>query len=160
MEPLTSRSTGSLPTQTDTCMDLQSHHPFHIKRGLITCLQHRIDSITSREEYQKSETDRLKRVLRKNGYPTQFVLKSSCRRPKNSEKQKPAATVVIPYTQGLSESIRRVCQEYNIRIVFGAGKSLKTILTKAKDRLPQEQQSNIVYKIPCSCGKVYIGETA
>ena len=148
------------PTHTDTYLDFWSHHPFHIKRGLITCLQHRIDSITSREEYQKLETNRLRRVLRKNGYPTQFVLKASCRRPKNSEKQKPAATVVIPYMQGLSESIRRVCQKYNIRIVFGAGKSLRTILTKAKDRLPQEQQSNVVYKIPCSCGKVYIREMA
>ena len=117
---------------------LLQHHLSHVKRGLIRCLRHRIDSITSREVDQKSETDWLRRVLRKNGYPTQFVLKSSCRRPKNSEKQKPVATVVIPCTQGLSESIRRVCQEYNIRIVFGAGKSLRTILTKAKDRLPQE----------------------
>ena len=148
------------PTQQTNTWIFRSHHPSHIKRGLIMCLQHRIDSIISREEYQKSETDGLRRVLRKNGYPTQFVLKSSCRRLKNSEKQKPAATVVIPYTQGLSESIRRVCQEYNIRIVFGAGKSLRTILTKAKDRLPKEQQSNVIYKIPCSCAKVYIEEMA
>ena len=121
MEPLTSRSIGSLPTQTDTWISghttLASHikrglvrcsqHTTlasHIKRGLVRCSQHRIDSITSREEDQKSETDRLRRVLRRNGYPTQFVQKASYRRPKDSEKQKPVTTVVIPYTQGLSES--------------------------------------------------------
>ena len=124
------------PTHTDRYLDFRSHHPSHVKRGLVRYLQHRIDSITSREEDQKSETDRLRRVLRRNGYPTRFVQKASYRRPKDdSEKQKPVTTVVIPYTQGLSESIRRVCQEYNIRIVFRAGKYLRTMLTKAKDRL-------------------------
>ena len=28
-----------------------------------------------------------------------------------------------------------------------------------KDALPPDMSSNVVYKIPCSCGKVYIGET-
>ena len=32
------------------------------------------------------------------------------------------------------------------------------MLTKVKDTLPMEKQSKIVYQIPCSCGKVYIGE--
>jgi len=28
-----------------------------------------------------------------------------------------------------------------------------------KDTLPPGKQSNVVYRIPCSCGQVYIGET-
>ena len=45
------------PTHTDRYLDFRSHHPSHVKRGLVRCLQHRIDSITSKEEDQKSETD-------------------------------------------------------------------------------------------------------
>ena len=33
------------------------------------------------------------------------------------------------------------------------------MLTKVKDAVPVEIQDNVVYWIPCSCGKAYIGET-
>ena len=33
------------------------------------------------------------------------------------------------------------------------------MLTKVKDTLPLGKQSNVIYRIPCSCGQVYIGET-
>ena len=32
-------------------------------------------------------------------------------------------------------------------------------LVKAKDKLCTDKQSSVVYKIPCSCGKFYLGET-
>ena len=32
-------------------------------------------------------------------------------------------------------------------------------LARVKDRLPTELSSGVVYQVPCSCGKVYIGET-
>ena len=32
-------------------------------------------------------------------------------------------------------------------------------LTRAEDRLPPLKNSNVVYRIPCACGKMYIGET-
>ena len=39
------------------------------------------------------------------------------------------------------------------------GWTLRSMLTKVKDTLPLGKQSNVVYRIPCSCGQVYIGET-
>ena len=33
------------------------------------------------------------------------------------------------------------------------------MLIKIKDALLIEKQANVVYWIPCSCGKAYIGET-
>ena len=38
-------------------------------------------------------------------------------------------------------------------------RTLRSMLTKVKDTLPPGKQSNVVYRIPCSCGQVYIGET-
>ena len=58
-----------------------------------------------------------------------------------------------------SEEIRRICREFNLRVVFRSGCTLRSILTRVKDVLPQGKQSHIVYKIPCSCGEVYIGKT-
>ncbi len=36
---------------------------------------------------------------------------------------------------------------------------LRSHLTKVKDTIPITTESSIVYSIPCSWGKVYIGET-
>ena len=33
------------------------------------------------------------------------------------------------------------------------------LLLMVKDHLPVEKQENVVYKVPCMCGKVYTGET-
>ena len=75
------------------------------------------------------------------------------------EEQEKGPLVVIPYVAGMSEDIRRVCRKFNIRVVFKSGQTLRSMLTKVKDTLPPGKQSNVVYRIPCSCGQVYIGET-
>ena len=75
------------------------------------------------------------------------------------EEQEKGPLVVIPYVAGMSEDIRRVCRKFNIRVVFKSGRTLRSMLTKVKDTLPLGKQSNVVYRIPCSCGQVYIGET-
>ena len=59
----------------------------------------------------------------------------------------------------ISERIRKVCRSYDIRVVFRSGPTFRSMLTKVKDTLPVEKQVNIIYEVPCSCGKVYIGET-
>ena len=102
----------SKPTHTDRYLDFQSHHPHHVKRGLVRCL-----------------------------YDTQ--------RP---------PLVLLPYVSGVSEDIRRVCRGFGIRVIFKTGRSLRSMLTKVKDTLPAEKQSRVVYQIPCTCGKTYIGE--
>jgi len=52
-----------------------------------------------------------------------------------------------------------VYREFNVRVVFKSGRTLRSMLSKVKDTLPVGKQSNVVYSIPCSCGQVYIGET-
>ena len=71
----------------------------------------------------------------------------------------PTATVAITYITGVSEEIRRTCRAHNIRVTFRSGRTMRSLLTRVKDPLPLDQQSMVVYQIPCSCGKVYIGKT-
>ncbi len=66
---------------------------------------------------------------------------------------------VLSYIAGLRESIQRVCRDFDIKTAFKSGKTLRSRLTKVKDTIPITTESSIVYSIPCSCGKVYIGET-
>lgn len=44
-------------------------------------------------------------------------------------------------------------------VVFRAGMTLRAQLTNVKDRLPHALCSNVVYQVPCSCGRQYIRET-
>ena len=46
-----------------------------------------------------------------------------------------------------------------MKVVFRSGQSLCSMLTKVKDLLIMEKQGKVVYRIPCSCGEAYIGET-
>ena len=59
----------------------------------------------------------------------------------------------------INARIRRVCRDFNIRTVFKSRPTFCSLLTKVKDPLPMEKQANFIYKVPCTCGKVYIGET-
>ena len=46
-----------------------------------------------------------------------------------------------------------------MKVIFKAGRSLRSVLTKVKDPLPMEKKTKVVYRIPCNCGQSYIGET-
>ena len=66
---------------------------------------------------------------------------------------------MLPYAEGVSEDVRRVCRTFGMKVVFRSGQSLRSTLTKVKDTLVMEKQAKVAYCIPCSCGEAYIGET-
>ena len=43
-----------------------------------------------------------------------------------------------------------------MKVVFRSGQSLHFMLTKMKDALAMEKLSNVVYWVPCSCGRAYV----
>ena len=95
----------------------------------------------------------LKKVFVNNDYPEAFLsatLNPVAPKPRedNSNGEE------IPYAKGLSEDIRRACRKFDIKVAFRSGVSLRSKLSKVKDKLPN---SNVVYRVPCSCGKFYIG---
>ena len=46
-----------------------------------------------------------------------------------------------------------------MKTVFRTRYTLQTSLVDLKDRLPEDRRFMVVYRVPCSCGKIYIGET-
>ena len=65
---------------------------------------------------------------------------------------------MFPYTEGVSEDVRLVYRKLAMKVVFRSGQFLCSMLTKVKDPLTMEKKAKVVYRIPCSCGKAYIGE--
>ena len=141
------------PTHTDRYLHFESHHPTHVKRGVVRCLHDRAREIISTQDNLQKEVDHLARVVKQNGYPANFIRDASTPpmqetadtsgRDEEQEREK-EPLVVIPYVAGMSEDIRRVCRKFNIRVVFKSGRTLRSMLTKVKDTLPLGKQSNVV----------------
>ena len=71
--------------------------------------------------------------------------------------------IVIPYTQGLCESIKKICGRYGIQTHFKGGKTIKNLLVSPKDKDPMLNQSGAIYRYQCNnlgCDDEYIGETS
>ena len=144
------------PTHTDWYLHFESHHPTHVKRGVVRCLHDRARGVVSTQDNLQKEVDHLARVLKQNSYPANFIRNASAPPIQEiadvsspEEEQEKGPLVVIPYVAGMSEDIRRVCRKFNIRVVFkSAGQTLRSMLTKVKDTLPPGKQSNVVYHIP------------
>ena len=71
--------------------------------------------------------------------------------------------IVIPYTQGLCESIKKICGRYGIQTHFKGGCTIKPPLVSPKDKDPMVSQSDAIYWYKCgdlTCDDEYIGETS
>ena len=69
--------------------------------------------------------------------------------------------IVIPYTQGLCESIKKICGRYDIQTHFKGGSTIKNLLVFPKDKDPMVNQSGAIYWYQCGdlgCDDEYIGE--
>ena len=70
--------------------------------------------------------------------------------------------IVIPYTQGLCESIKKICGRYGIQTHFKGSSTMKNLLVSPKDKDPMVSKSGAIYWFQCgdlTCDDEYIGET-
>ena len=97
-----------------------------------------------------------------NTYPDLFVKKTSvvnCS-ASSSEQQQPRTSIVVPYMRGLSETLKCILAEVNVHVIHQPPVTLCRELVHAKDPVPPEKASGVVYSIPCrECSETYIGQT-
>ena len=129
-----------------------------MKRGTVRCLYDRARCIA-----QQGQENHLMKAFVGNGYLCSFIHSVSAAKPSREhdgegEEDRPSIVHLL-YVAGVSEQISRVCKDLNIRAVFRSGPTLLSLLAKVKDPLHMEKQANVVYKVPCTCRKLYIGET-
>ena len=71
--------------------------------------------------------------------------------------------IVIPYTQGLCESIKKICGRYGIQTHFKGGNTIRNLLASPKDKDPMVSKSGAIYWFKCgdlTCDDEYIEETS
>ena len=103
----------------------------------------------------------LSTVLVANGYPPSLLKKVTKTRNPTPERETAEfkSTAVMPYIKEVPEPFRRHLQQQEIRTVFKSDITLRSRLVRQKDPADPNKQDDVVYKIRCTCGKVYIGET-
>ena len=68
--------------------------------------------------------------------------------------------IVIPYTQGLCKSIKKICSRYGIQTYFKGNSTIKNLLVSPKDKEPMKNKSGAIYWLQCgdlACDEEYMG---
>ena len=71
--------------------------------------------------------------------------------------------IVIPYTKGISESIKHAFGKYGIQVHFKGNQTIKQILMKPKEKDPKDSKSGVIYSYQCphlDCNEEYMAETS
>ena len=127
---------------------------------------------------RQKEFDFIRQKFRHHGYPISFIestikkaqadLKLKARAlPSPPSSTSPAAPVrvSVPFAGSCFYQLKREASKIGIQLVSKPSLTIGSLLcSKAKHHLPKLQQSNVIYRIECSCQVngdpvVYIGET-
>ena len=152
------------PTHTDQYLQWDSHHNLSAKFSVINTLSHRARTVCSNPELLKIEKEHLRKALTQCKYPKWALDKVEKRlnRPSSeaivgansqgttstsavTKEVKSKGHIVIPYTQGLCESIKKICGRYGIQTHFKGGSAIKNLLVSPKDKDPMVNQSDAIY---------------
>ena len=147
------------PTFTRQYLNFNSHHPYTVKKGIVRCWQHRAKTISSDTDAYQEEMISLRHNLHCNNYPERITSA-----PRNLDRRKKDNTrkltmVCLPYVKRLAKRIQKICSPYDIRTVFTSDSTLRGYLFRIKPLTEFNMIKNGVYSIPCSCGKIYKGES-
>ena len=127
---------------------------------MVCCLQHRAKTISSDTDAYQEEMISLRHNLHRNNYP-----ESITSAPRNLDRRvedntRKFTTVCLPYVKGLAERIQKMSSPYHIRTVFISDSTLRRYLFRVKPLTEFNMIKNCANSIPCSCGKIYKGETS
>ena len=127
----------------------------------------------SNPELLKQKKEYLKKALTQCKYPEWALDKVEKRLNRSSSEvidgvnnqganSTPAATrevkskghIVIPYTQGLCESIKKICGRYGIKTHFKGGSTIRNLLVSPKDKDPMSPK--VMPSIGISVGTLHV----
>ena len=96
-------------------------------------------------------------MLQQNGFPIDKISLTPPP-PRSDKKQEFSNSVCIPYVDPASHQIERILASSSIKVYHCSSRKIYQLLYSHKDKTDNNLKPG-VYRIPCTCGKVYIGET-
>lgn len=147
------------PTHTNRYLNAQSNHHPAQKQSVINTLIHRAKTLSEVGNLHE-ELATLKEVLISNGFTSRNIERAIQKNNNKSvtrEKKEYKSTVFLPYIQGCTDKVGRVLEKKGVRTIYKAVNKISQNFPKYNKPSPLETPG--IYSIPCSCGKVYIGET-
>ena len=156
-------------THTDLHIPWDSKHNLAAKYSVIITLNHRAHTICSTPRLIEEELQHLEEVLGQCKYSKWAIKKIFRKKQSKEKKQIPTSKhsakkchIVIPYTQGICESIKNICGKHEVAVHFMGGQTLKTILVSPKDKDRMANKSSVIYGYSCGkidCNEEYLGES-
>ena len=140
-------STVNLPTPTNTSLSILTTL-FAIKKSVAKTLLRRADFLPSSLNSKAEERKYVSNVLKANGFTKTFL--RSCQKPVTTsntpdEREPAAGFAVIPNIQGVTELIKRILNNHNVKVA-SKNQTLGHIFA--------------IYSIPCNdFDNDYIGQT-
>jgi len=144
------------PTHTNLSLHQKSYHHPANKHSVLSSLVHRATALCDQESLAPELTI-LAQVFQQNGYSHQQIkraMKPATRTIKTEDK--PISTAYLPHTQTTYGRISRMLAKYNIKSIVIPPRKISSYMPPTKDA-PGLRTPGI-YKVPCECGKVYIGQ--
>ena len=148
------------PTHTDQYLQLDSHHHLSAKFSVIHTLSHRAHKFVAILQLLCKEKAHIRNALTQCKYPKWALDKVERRHNRPSREApdrannqgttgvQPATNevktkghIVIPYTQGLCESIKMICGRHGIQTYFKGSNTIRNLLVSPKDKDPMVSKS-------------------
>lgn len=148
----------------DRILPFDSYHPFQQKIGIIKQFKLRVIGLCS-ERFVSRSLLKLKNMFMSSGYPSSLinsVLYGNFPISMNVRNVNEQVTKYfkIPFIRQLAPIFKHLLQSDTHRIAFYNVYTLRKFFNTGKDFLPNGKKSNVVYKIPCSCGREYVGQSS
>ena len=147
------------PNFTRQYLNFNFHHPYTVKKGIARCLQHRAKTISSDTDAYQEEMISLRHNLHRYNYPERITSAPRNLDRRIEDNTRKLTTVCLHYVKGIAERVQKICSPYDISTVSTSGSTLRRYLFRVKPPTDFNMTKNCVFSIPCSCGKIYKGET-
>ena len=160
------------PTHSGVFTHFLSFSPFKFKLGLIRTLVDRAYKICSSWELFHDEVEKIVEMLSNNGYSKNFtysiINKEITNKVNTTEKlvhegpEKFKVYFKLPYIGDISSKVKQCISKDlpgKCQLIYLNSYSKLCHKFSFKDRQPKHLKHDLVYRITCSCGRRYIGET-
>lgn len=169
------------PRASKPLLPFDSCHSKLVKRSIATtCFTNALKK-SCRHLISESFSKQLER-LKAAAYPSHLLisvaesilkkLKHTQGRQSLSECNRNKKCTVVPYMHGIAHNLKKIGKHANVRVLFSAPIKLLSICAQVNKpaRVPQLCAvnhkfsyilcaENVVYSIPLSCGRIYVGQT-